>query len=62
MGIIESKQILKNLNVVLSNAKNRFEHEFILQEVTLNEEFKETFCNYLTTKNAKLNITTRQLS
>lgn len=54
MGIIESKQILKNLNVVPSNAKNRFEHEFILQEVTLNEEFKETFCNYLTTKKCEV--------
>lgn len=37
MEIIESTQILKNLNTVLAKAKSRFTHEFVMQEVTLRD-------------------------
>lgn len=47
MEIIESTQILKNLKVVLAKAKSRFTHEFVMQEVTLNDTFKVAFRNYL---------------
>lgn len=50
MKIIESTQILKNLKVVLAAARNRFIHEFVMQEVVLNDTFKDAFRNYLLTK------------
>lgn len=51
MEIIESTQILKNLNKVLENARSRFTHEFIQQEVCLNDTFKLAFRDYLIAKN-----------
>ena len=50
MEIIESKHILKNLHDVLLYAKNRYNNEFCMQEVVLNETFKEAFQSYLSTK------------
>ena len=40
MELIESKQILKNLNAVLLVAKERLAREFIMQDVELNDIFK----------------------
>ncbi len=54
MEIIESTQILKNLKSVLAKAKSRFTHEFVMQEVTLNDTFKVTFRNYLFTKDCEV--------
>lgn len=51
MEIIESTQILKNLNKVLEKARSRFSHEFIQQEVCLNDTFKLAFRDYLVSKN-----------
>lgn len=51
MEIIESTQILKNLNKVLENARSSFTHEFIQQEVCLNDTFKLAFRDYLIAKN-----------
>ena len=50
MKIIESTQILKNLKVVLAAARSRFTHDFVMQEVVLNDTFKDAFRNYLLTK------------
>lgn len=50
MEIIESTQILKNLKKVLAKAKLRFIHEFVMQEVTLNDSFKVAFRNFLLAK------------
>ena len=50
MEIIESTQILKNLKTVLAKAKLRFIHEFVMQEVTLNDSFKVAFRNFLLAK------------
>ena len=54
MEIIESTQILKNLNMVLAKAKERFTNEFVMQEVTLNDSFKVAFRNYLYTKDCEV--------
>lgn len=54
MEIIESTQILKNLNTVLAKAKSRFTHEFVMQEVTLNDTFKVAFRNFLLTKDCEI--------
>lgn len=54
MEIIESTQILKNLKAVLARAKSRFTHEFVMQEVTLNDTFKVAFRNYLFTKDCEV--------
>lgn len=54
MELIESTQILKNLNEVLAKAKERFSNEFVMQEVTLNESFKVAFRNYLYTKDCEV--------
>ena len=35
--IIESKQILKDLHLVLAYAKQRFSKEYIMQEIRLND-------------------------
>ena len=51
MELIESKQILKNLNAVLLVAKERLAREFIMQDVELNDIFKVDFKNYLSEKN-----------
>ena len=45
MELIESKQILKNLNAVLLVAKERLAREFIMQDVELNDIFKVDFKN-----------------
>lgn len=54
MEIIESTQILKNLKTVLTKAKSRFIHEYVMQEVTLNDTFKVAFRNYLSTKDCEV--------
>lgn len=54
MDKIETTQILKNLNTALAHAKDRFTHEFIMQEVILNDTFKISFRNYLFTKDCNV--------
>ena len=54
MELIESKQILKNLNAVLLVAKERLAREFIMQDVELNDIFKVDFKNYLSEKNSEV--------
>ena len=54
MKIIKSTQILKSLQAVLTQAKSRFEHEFVMQEVALNDAFKIAFRNYLFSKGCKI--------
>ena len=44
---MESKQILKNLHAVLVYAKERFNNEFVNQEVVLNDRFMTTFREYM---------------
>ncbi len=50
MAEIESTQILKNLHNVLAEANNRFEKEFDIQEIKLNDNFKLLFKGYLAKK------------
>lgn len=50
MEIIQSNQILKDLHVVLSLAKERLTNEFVLQEVELNSLFKVDYQNFLAEK------------
>ena len=40
----------ENLKVVLAAARSRFTHDFVMQEVVLNDTFKDAFRNYLLTK------------
>lgn len=47
---MDSKQILKNLHAVLVYAKERFSNEFFNQEVILNDRFKNTFREYMKSK------------
>ena len=54
MKIIESTQILKDLNAVLGKSKERFANEFIMQDVTLNDSFKVAFRNYLFIKKCEV--------
>ncbi|MCF2564782.1 hypothetical protein I6E12_11815 [Prevotella brevis] len=54
MDKIETTQILKNLNTALAHAKDRFTHEFIMQEVILNDTFKISFRNYLFAKDCNV--------
>lgn len=48
--IIESKQILKDLHLVLAYAKQRFLKEFNMQEIRLNDTFKVAFRSFLVSK------------
>ena len=50
MGAIIEKPILKNLNAVVTYAKQRYENEFVWQDIVLNSAFKESFASYLDTK------------
>lgn len=50
MGAIIEKPILKNLNAVVTYAKQRYENEFVWQDIVLNPAFKESFASYLDTK------------
>lgn len=52
--IIESKQILKDLNLVLAYAKQRFSKEYIMQEIKLNDTFKVTFRSFLVSKDCSV--------
>jgi hypothetical protein len=47
---VEPKQILKDLHNVLIDAQTRFKNEFVMQEVLLNDAFKQEFKNYLLPK------------
>ena len=53
--IIESKEILKDLHVVLLRAKERFSREFIMQEIKLNDTFKVAFRSFLASKDNTVN-------
>ncbi len=44
---MESKQTLKNLHAVLTYAKERFNNEFVSQEVELTDSFKTAFRDYM---------------
>lgn len=56
MEIIRSNQILKNLHVLLSIAKNRLANEFLCQEVELNDSFKSDFKKYLAEKDCNVDF------
>lgn len=47
---MDGKQILKNLHAVLVYAKERFNNEFVNQEVMLSEDFKKVFKEYINSK------------
>lgn len=51
---MDSKQILKNLHAVLVYAKERFSNEFLNQEVILNDRFKDTFREYMKSKDKNI--------
>lgn len=50
-GISSSQQIIKNLHAVLTYAKERYDNEFLWQDVVLDERFKNDFSAYLKNKN-----------
>ncbi len=58
MEIIQSDQILKDLHIVLSVAKERLTKEFLLQEVELNDLFKVDYKNYLVGKDCDVEYLT----
>lgn len=49
-----SKQILKNLHAVLVYARERYNNEFLNQEVVLNDRFKDAFGNYMRDKEKEI--------
>lgn len=51
---IESSQILKNLNAVLTYSVERYKNEFEWQEIRLTEEFKSVLKSYLAKKGADI--------
>lgn len=51
---MERKQILKNLHAVLNYGKERFNNEFVNQEVVLNSEFKIAFRDYMHTRGKEI--------
>lgn len=51
MDNIGSQQIIKNLHAVLTYAKERYNNEFLWQDVMLEERFKKEFSSYLAKKN-----------
>ena len=51
---MDSKQILKNLHAVLVYAKERFGNEFLTQEVILKDRFKDTFREYMESKDKSI--------
>lgn len=51
---MDSRQILKNLHAVLVYAKEHFGNEFLNQEVILNDVFKNTFREYMETKDKRI--------
>lgn len=51
---IESNQILKNLNAVLTYSVERYKNEFEWQEIRLTNEFKATLRAYLAKKGADI--------
>ena len=53
MADIAMTPILKDLNEVMQHAVNRYQTEFIMQDVKLSEEFKKEYSRYLATKNGK---------
>ena len=42
--------ILKNLQAVLNYATERYNHEFLFQEIQLNDSFKSAFRHYVVRK------------
>lgn len=52
--IIESKQILKDLHLVLAYAKQRFSKEYTMQEIRLNDTFKVAFRSFLVSKDCSV--------
>ena len=51
---IESHQILKNLNAVLTYSVERYKNEFEWQEIRLTAEFKAALKSYLAKKGADI--------
>jgi hypothetical protein len=51
-------QILKDLNAVLTYAKQRFHNEFVAQEIVLNDSFKLAYKRYLATKDCSIEYLT----
>lgn len=47
-------QILKDLNAVSTYAKQRYQNEFIRQEIALNDSFKRTYKSYLAKKECSI--------
>lgn len=57
-NVSSSQQIIKNLHAVLTYAKERYENEFLWQDVMLDERFKKLFSAYLEKKNNTINFLT----
>ena len=51
-------QILKDLNAVLTYAKQRFQNEFVAQEIVLNDSFKSAYQRYLSIKDCSIEFLT----
>lgn len=49
-GVKSSQQIIKNLHAVLTYAKERYENDFLWQDVKVGENFKNAFATYLKKK------------
>lgn len=49
-----NSQILKDLNAVLTYAKQRFRNEFVAQEIVLNDSFKSAYQKYLAKKDCSI--------
>lgn len=55
---MSNTQILKDLNAVSTYAKQRFQNEFIAQEIVLNDSFKLAYKRYLATKECSIEYLT----
>lgn len=55
MDATSSQQIIKNLKAVLAYAKERYEREFLWQDVVLTDRFKDAFQKYLESKKNSIN-------
>ena len=53
-NIIKSKQILKNLNAILKFSIERYNHQFVWQEIELKDEFKSAFRDVILKKGGEL--------
>ena len=55
-NIIKSKQILKNLNAILKFSIERYNHQFVWQEIELKDEFKSAFRDVILKKGGDISF------